>query len=85
MSHSSEQLRQIIDRLERQQECVDEEKEALRDIFADAKAHGFDVPVLRIILKRRRMDRSDLEEQEMILETYESAINGEFDREPTDE
>ncbi len=69
-----DRLRSLIERIER----LEEEKKAIagdiRDIFAEAKSAGFDVKVMREILKLRKMDAADRDEKEMLLETYRRAL-----------
>jgi len=71
---SAAQLRSVIERIER----LEEEKAALaadiRDIFAEAKANGFDTKVLRQVIKLRKMDRSERQEQEALLDVYLTAL-----------
>ena len=71
---ASEHLRSYIDRIER----LEEEKAGLasdiRDIYAEAKGNGFDVKTMRQILKLRKLDKDDLQEQEHLLELYKRAI-----------
>lgn len=68
------QLKSVIERVER----LEEEKAAIaadiRDIFAEAKANGFDVKVLRQVLKIRKMEKSERDEMEAVLETYLHAL-----------
>ncbi len=68
-------LRSLIERIER----LEEEKKALggdiRDIYAEAKSAGFDVKIMRIIIKLRKMNASDREEQEYLLDTYRKALD----------
>ena len=68
-------LRSLIERIER----LEEEKKALssdiRDIFAEAKSAGFDVKTMRTILKLRKMNASDREEQGYLLDTYRKALD----------
>ena len=70
----ADQLRQYIERVER----LEEEKRALmadiRDIYAEAKATGFEPKVMRQIVKIRAMDRDLLAEQDMLLSTYRDAL-----------
>lgn len=70
-----DRLRSIIERIER----LEEEKKGLaddiRDIFAEAKSAGFDVKALRTVLKIRKMDPTDREEQEHWIETYKKALD----------
>ena len=71
---AADRLRSLIERIER----LEEEKKAIagdiRDIFAEAKSAGFDVKVMREILKLRKMDAADRDEKEMLLETYRRAL-----------
>ena len=59
-------------------ERLEEEKKAIsddiRDVFAEAKVSGFDVKALRTIVKLRKMEKTEREEQEAILETYMHAL-----------
>ena len=71
---SAEHLRQFIERLER----LDEEKknvaQDIKEVFAEAKANGFDPKTMRQILKIRKIEASELEEQEYLLDTYKRAL-----------
>ena len=71
---AGERLKSFIERIER----LEEEKKALaddiRDVYAEAKANGFEVKVMRQIVKIRKMDKDDLDEQEALLETYMRAL-----------
>jgi uncharacterized protein (UPF0335 family) len=71
---AGEQLRSVVERIER----LEEEKKALaddiRDVYAEAKGNGFDVKIVRQIVKLRKMDKDDLDEQEALLETYMRAL-----------
>ncbi len=72
---AADRLRSLIERIER----LEEEKKAIagdiRDIFAEAKSAGFDVKVMREILKLRKMDAADRDEKEFLLETYCKALD----------
>jgi uncharacterized protein (UPF0335 family) len=71
---AAEHLRSFIERIER----LEEEKKALaddiRDVYSEAKASGFEVKVMRQIVKIRKMDKDELDEQEALLETYMRAL-----------
>lgn len=71
---ASEQLRSFIERVER----LDEEIKGLnadkRDIFAEAKANGFDVKAIKTILAIRRQDADERKEHDAIVELYASAL-----------
>lgn len=72
--NSKEQLKTIIERIER----LEEEKKAtaddIRDVYAEAKGNGFDVKALRTIVRLRKMDADERREQEAVLETYMHAL-----------
>ncbi len=72
---ATDRLRSLIERIER----LEEEKRALggdiRDIYAEAKSAGFDVKIMRTIIKLRKMNASDREEQEYLLDTYRKALD----------
>ena len=65
-----EQLKSIIARVEKLSEEKDGIAGDIREVFAEAKGNGFSVPAIRAILKMRKMDAAEREEQETILETY---------------
>ena len=72
---ASERLRTIIERIER----LEEEKAALaediREIFSEAKAASFDVKIVRQVIRLRKLDSSDRQEQEAILDLYKRALD----------
>jgi uncharacterized protein (UPF0335 family) len=71
---AKEQLRSIIERVER----MEEEKKAIaddiRDIYVEAKGNGMDVKALRAIVRMRKQDPNERAEAETILETYMHAL-----------
>lgn len=71
----SGRLQSLIERVER----LEEEKKAIasdiRDIFAEAKSAGFDVKIMRLIIKLRKLNPADRDEQDFILETYRKALD----------
>lgn len=71
---AKEQLRSFMERVER----LEEEKKAIaddiKDVFAEAKANGFNVKALRAILKMRKQDADDLKEQQAIVDLYLEAL-----------
>ena len=70
----AEQLRLMIYRIER----LDEEKRGIADdvkqVYAEAKANGFDAKVLRQVVRRRRLERDKRLELDALVETYETAL-----------
>ena len=71
---SGEQLRQYISRIEKLEEEKRDIADNIRDAFADAKSNGFDPKVMRQLLKIRKVDSQELEEQETILDIYKHAM-----------
>lgn len=71
---AADQLRSIIERIER----LEEEKKALADdikeVVAEARSNGYDVKALRTILKIRKMDKADRQEQEYMVDLYLHAL-----------
>ena len=71
----STRLNSLIERIER----LEEEKKGIssdiRDIYAEAKGVGFDVKIMKAIIKLRKMNQADRDEQEFLLETYRKALN----------
>lgn len=76
-SVAADQLKSIIERVER----LEDEKAGIasdiKEVFAEAKANGFDVTVLREIIRLRKQDHSDRQEHEAILELYLQALGME--------
>jgi uncharacterized protein (UPF0335 family) len=73
-SVAADQLRKIIERIEK----LNEEKSAISadisDVFKEAKGNGFDVKAMRAIIRLRKMDSNERDEQESILDTYKRAL-----------
>ena len=71
---ASERLKSFVDRIER----LEEEKAALagdiREIYSEDKGTGFDVKVLRQIIRLRKMDASDRSEMEELIDVYKRAL-----------
>ena len=69
-----EQLRSIIQRVEK----LEEEKAAIaadvKEVYAEAKGNGFDTKALRSVIRLRKLDAADREEQELMLDTYRRAL-----------
>ena len=71
---AADRLRSIIERVER----LEEERKALqgdiKDIFSEAKSAGFDVKVIKQIIRIRKQEPADVEEQETLLDIYLRAL-----------
>lgn len=70
-----DQLRNFIERIER----LEDEKKSLgddvREIYSEAKVNGYDVKIMRQIVRLRKMETHDRQEMDAILETYRGALN----------
>lgn len=71
---AADRLRSLVDRIER----LEEERKALgadiKDIYAEAKSAGFDVKVLRQVIRLRKQEPAEVEEQETLLDVYRRAL-----------
>lgn len=67
-------LRSIIERIERLEQEKAEVMEQIKEVFAEAKGAGFDVKILRKVVRLRKQDRAKRQEEEAILDLYLSAI-----------
>ncbi len=74
---AADRLRQFIERIER----LEEEKAALasdvREVYAEAKAVGFDPKVMRQVVRLRKMDAADQQEMEALIDVYKHALGME--------
>jgi uncharacterized protein (UPF0335 family) len=68
------QLKSLIERVER----LEEEKGALaadiREVYSEAKGHGFDTKIMRQVVRLRRLETSERQEQEAVLDLYLAAL-----------
>ena len=71
---AADQLRLFIERIERLEEEKKGIADDIRDVYAEAKGNGFEVKVLRTIVRLRKQDANERAEQETILETYMQAL-----------
>ncbi len=71
---AGDRLRGFIERVERLEEEKRKLLERIREVYAEAKADGFDVKVMRQLVRLRRMKPQERGEQEELLELYKSAI-----------
>jgi uncharacterized protein (UPF0335 family) len=71
---AADRLRSIVERIER----LEEERKALasdiKDIFSEAKSAGFDIKVLRQLIRIRKQEAAEVEEQETLLDVYRRAL-----------
>ncbi len=71
---AGDQLRAIVERIEHIDEEIKDLNEAKREIYAEAKSNGYDVKVLREVIRIRKKDKQERDEQETLLELYMQAI-----------
>ncbi|HTG37569.1 DUF2312 domain-containing protein [Sphingomonas sp.] len=71
---SAEQLRLLIERVERLEEEKKGISDDIKDVYAEAKSTGFDVKTMKSIIRLRRMEKHHRDEAEMLLETYKQAL-----------
>src|ERR1700675_287223 len=71
---AGDRLKRFIERVER----LEEERRAIgadiKEVYAEAKGTGFDTKIMRLLVKERRMDKDDLDEQEALIDVYRRAL-----------
>jgi uncharacterized protein (UPF0335 family) len=73
---AGDQLRAIVERIEHVEAEIRELNEAKKEIYLEAKSNGFDVKVLREVVRLRKQDQKEREEHESLLDVYLRAIKG---------
>jgi uncharacterized protein (UPF0335 family) len=73
---AGDQLRAIVERIEHVEEEITELNEAKKEIYLEAKSNGFDVRVIREVVRLRKQDQKDREELDELLDVYLRAIKG---------
>ena len=71
---AKDQLKAIIERIERLEEEKKTISDDIKDVYGEAKGNGYDVKALRTIIRMRKQDANERAEQETILETYMQAL-----------
>lgn len=69
-----DQLRAFVERIERLEEEKKTIADDIKDVYGEAKGNGFDVKALRTIIRMRKQDADERQEQETVLETYMLAL-----------
>jgi len=67
-------LKQLISKIEHLEAEKKEISENVRDAYGEAKSQGFDAKVIRQVIKERKMDKNELDEQETLLAMYKRAL-----------
>ena len=71
---AGDQLRAIVERIENVDNEIKELTEAKKEIYLEAKGNGFDVKILREVIRVRKQDQKERDEQESLLDVYLEAI-----------
>ncbi|MBA3055801.1 MAG: DUF2312 domain-containing protein [Sphingomonadales bacterium] len=71
---TDDRLRLLIERVERLEEEKKGIADDIRDVYAEAKAVGYDAKIMRQIVRLRKMKPDDRSEMEMLLDTYKAAL-----------
>jgi len=71
---AGDQLRTVVERIEKVEEEIKELTEAKKEIYQEAKGNGFDVKILREVIRVRKQDQEERNEQESLLDAYLEAI-----------
>lgn len=72
--NTDDRLRLLIERIERLEEEKKGIADDIREVYAEAKAVGYDPKIMREVVKLRKMRPDDRSEQETILDTYKNAL-----------
>jgi uncharacterized protein (UPF0335 family) len=71
---AGDQLKSFIERIERLEEERKTLSDDIKEVYAEAKGTGFDPKIMRQVIRLRRMDKGDLDEQDSLLDMYKRAL-----------
>jgi uncharacterized protein (UPF0335 family) len=71
---AGDQLKSFIERIERLEEERKTLSDDIKEVYAEAKGTGFDPKIMRQVIRLRRMDKGDLDEQDSLLDIYKRAL-----------
>ena len=71
---TADELRQFIERIERQEDEISLAKADLKEVFAEAKGRGYDTKVIRKLVAMRKRKPEDMAEERAVLEVYAAAL-----------
>jgi uncharacterized protein (UPF0335 family) len=71
---AGDRLKSFIERIERLEEERKTLSEDIKEVYAEAKGTGFDTKIMRQLIRLRKMDKDDLDEQETLLDVYKRAL-----------
>jgi uncharacterized protein (UPF0335 family) len=73
---AGDQLRAIVERIEHVEDEIKELNEAKKEIYLEAKSNGFDVKIIREVVRLRKQDQKERDELDELLEVYLRAMKG---------
>lgn len=79
---AADELRLLIERIERLEEEKKGIADDIKDVYAEAKSRGFDVKTMRTCVKLRKMEKHNRDEAEMLLDTYKQALGLDYSATP---
>lgn len=71
---AADRLKSFVERIERLSEEVKGIQDDIKEVYAECKSTGFDTKIVRQIIRLRKMDSADRQEQEAVLELYKQAL-----------
>lgn len=71
---AKDQLKAFVERIERLEEDKKTISEDIREVYAESKGNGFDVKALRAVIRLRKLEPTERNEEQLILETYMNAL-----------
>ncbi len=74
-SISKDRLKQFVERVEKLEEDKAGIAEDIKEVYAEAKSQGFDVKIMKQVIKLRKKDREQLEEEQNLLDLYKDALD----------
>ena len=74
VNFGKDQLKAFVERIERLEEEKKTISDDIRDVYAESKGSGFDVKALRAVVRLRKLEATERNEQQLILETYMNAL-----------
>lgn len=78
---TAEDLKSYIERIEKLEQEKRDVQDHIRDVYAKAADEGWDIKVMKQIIRLRKMDDDDREEQEILLDTYKRALGMNYEGE----
>lgn len=71
---AKDQLKSFVERIERLEEEKKTFTDDIRDVYAEAKGNGFDTKALKAVIRLRKQDKDERDEQQSIIDTYMNAL-----------